>query len=57
MSQCCWAPTSLTLSWNNLESAWGRGSIGTLIETKQLELDKIAEFQKDSMTGKIDHYV
>ena len=42
---------------NNLEPAWGRGSIRTLVETKQLELDKIAEFQKDSMTGKIDHYV
>ena len=42
---------------NNLEPAWGRGSIGTLVETKQLELDKIAKFQKDSMTGKIDHYV
>ena len=42
---------------NNLEPAWGRGSIRTLVETKQLELDKIAEFQKDSMTGKVDHYV
>ena len=42
---------------NNLEPAWGQDSIGTLVETKQLELDKIAEFQKDIMTGKIDHYV
>ena len=42
---------------NNLEPAWGQGSIRTLVETKQLELEKIAELQKDSMTGKIDHYI
>ena len=42
---------------NSLEPTWGQGSVGTLVETKQLELEKIAEFQKDSMTGKIDHYI
>ena len=42
---------------NNLEPEWGWGSIRTLVETKQLELEKLAELQKDSMTGKIDHYV